>query len=57
MLTVESSRWESVCICLKIGNFFPSCGSVLLLVAALAQNTSTGIITDLSFQVFDPCVF
>lgn len=58
MLTAarSSSRWKSACVYIKRLNYFPSCGSVLLVVAAFAQNTSTNVITGLSFQVFNPRV-
>lgn len=55
MLTAErsSSRWKSACVYIKLFNFFPSCGSVLLLLATFAQNTFTKIITGLSFPIFN----
>lgn len=57
MLTGEkpSARLKSACVYIKHFNFFPSCGSVLL-VAAFAQNTSTNVIAGLTFQVFNPCI-
>lgn len=58
MLTAErsSSRWKSACVYIKLLHFFPTCGSVLLLLATFAQNTFTNIVTGLSFQIFNPHV-
>lgn len=59
MLTAErsSSRLKSACVYIKLFNFFPSCGLILLLVAAFAQSTFTKIITGLCFQSFKESVY